>query len=151
MTHEIPDLECEKYNGRPIHTLLSLQLESDYFGLCQMNRDDGEFIFSDNQTEVHFGRGTNSMKNVQSPDGYWNWIKDRVSHYSQYKGDPIDLLLLHGTEVTRPDFLNLIREIFAHNDKIREEDYLRSAEEHAYAASKGAAEYAKLAMGDDPY
>lgn len=94
LTHEIPDLECEKYNGRPVHTFLSIQLESD-------------------------------------------------------KGDPIDLLILHGMEVTRPEFFDVVRELFADNDKIRLEDYLRSAEEHTYATSRGAAQIAKVGVWTD--
>ncbi|KAK5373400.1 hypothetical protein LTR20_003940 [Exophiala xenobiotica] len=144
-THQIPDIECEKYNGRLIHSFLSIQLDASYFGLHQMYRNDGLIAISENMTEDYFDRGTNSL-NAQDPDHYWSWVKDRVSHFSRHGAEPIDLLILHGTGVTRPNFLQLVREVFAHNDKIKAEEYLRTAEEHAYAASKGAAQIAKTDM-----
>lgn len=148
-THQMPDLECEKYNGRPIHTSLSVQLEENYFGLRQMYRDDGLILTSENSTESHFDRGTNSIISAHDPDEYWNFIKSRISHSSRFNDDHIDLLILHGTQVTRPDFLYLVREVFANNDKIKEEEYLRSAEEHAYAAAVGVAQLAKVGMWTD--
>ncbi|KAK5418854.1 hypothetical protein LTR06_002605 [Exophiala xenobiotica] len=144
-THQISDIECEKYNGRLIHSFLSIQLDASYFGLHQMYRNDGLIAISENMTEDHFDRGTNSL-NAQDPDHYWSWVKDRVSHFSRHGAEPIDLLILHGTGVTRPKFLQLVREVFTHNDKIKAEEYLRTAEEHAYAASKGAAQIAKTGM-----
>ncbi|EXJ54993.1 uncharacterized protein A1O5_12732 [Cladophialophora psammophila CBS 110553] len=114
-THQIPDIECEKYNGRLIHSFLSIQLDASYFGLQQMYRNDGLIAISENMTEDHFDRGTNSL-NAQDPDHYWSWVKDPHS-----RG-------------------------FRHNDKIKAEEYLRTAEEHAYAASKGAAQIAKTGM-----
>ena len=101
-----------------------------------MYRDDGIIAMSENLTEVHFDHGTGSMTKGRNSSDYWKWIKSRVAPFSQYEGAPIDLLMLHGTHVRRPEFLDVIREIFASNDKVKEEDYLRSAEEHWYAASR---------------
>ena len=76
-------------------------------------------------------------------------MKQRIEILSQHKGFPADLIALHGTQATRLELLEIVRDVFRENDNIRPEDYLRSTDEHIYAAARGVARIAKQDMWDD--
>lgn len=135
----------DKYNGRPIRTILSIQLDAEFFGLRQFYRGwDSAFVSPPELTEFHFDRGTRTLANSsQTPEEYWEWMRSRITRWSIFYTRSIDLLLLHGTQVTRPELGLLLRDIFRENENLKEEEYLRDAEEHTFAAARAAARIAR--------
>ena len=65
-----------------------------------------------------------------------------MSKFSAHDGEPIDLLVLFGTQATRPELLDILQKVFEENGKIKSEDYLQDAHNHIFAAARGAAQLA---------
>ena len=61
-----------------------------------------------------------------------------------------DLLLLSGPHVKASNFQQMIRDRFKDNEKIAAQDYLRRLEDHLFAASRGAAQFARVRLCTGP-
>jgi hypothetical protein len=138
-----PDLECEKYSGRPIHTVLSLHIDDISLCLRSMVRDDGMFYWRP-------GSFTCSWAEDNTEQGMtdWTWVRAMLGSFLHKQNATYDLLLLSGPSTIAEGFQQIIREQFKDNAKIVPTDYLRSPEDHIMAASRVSARRARMLLCD---
>jgi hypothetical protein len=143
---EVPDEECEKYKGRHIQSVLSIHLDRSSLNLRSMIRDDG--IFPHMPGSVKFFWADEDTK-ANTTD--WDWVGHAIERFLHDHDLMFDLLLLSGAHVKASNFQQIIRDRFKDNEKIVAQDYLRRSKDHLFAASRGAAQLARvrLCMGDD--
>ncbi|KAK5188877.1 hypothetical protein LTR72_010986 [Exophiala xenobiotica] len=143
---EVPDEECEKYKGRHIQSVLSVHLDRCSLNLRSMIRDDG--IFPHMPGSVKFLWADEDAK-ANTTD--WDWEGHALEDFLHDHDLIFDLLLLSGAHVKASNFQQIIRDRFKDNERIVAQDYLRGSKDHLFAASRGAAQLARvrLCMGDD--
>lgn len=139
---EIPDKECEKYRGRRIQSILSIHLDESSLNLRSIIRDDGVFYFEPDSIQLLW-----IDKDVrQDNETYRDWLEQKLRDFLHYHKVSFDLLLLSGSQVTAPDFQQVIRDKMKDNNKIVSRDYLRGANDHVFAAARGAARLARIGI-----
>jgi hypothetical protein len=142
----VPDLRCEEYKGRRIHTVLSIDYSTSNLNLMLLPREEG-FFFPDLSTVVeHFDLGAASVLRKDDPDGYWAVVKEVLSAITRTTEHSVDLLALQGDQATDPEFLSTVEEVFRLNRDIRKEDYLRTSTDHLFASARAAAREARIGM-----
>jgi hypothetical protein len=121
----IRDIECKKYNGRQVDTVISIDYGAENLGLMLMPREDGWFM-PDLATIVDkLDMGANSSLKAAQPEAYWRLVTDTIDAFCQLSTTPIDLLLLIGDHIMDAQFLAVVQRVFHSNLRIRKEDYLR--------------------------
>lgn len=133
--HSIPDKECEKYQGRPIQSVIFIHLDAFSLNFRSMVRDDGWFLFEPGSIELLWADEEVREGNIS----YWHWVDRSLRKFLDDSKVTFDLLLLSGTQATAPDFQQIIRDVFQDNGKIIAQDFLRGANDHSFAAARGAA------------
>ncbi|KIX05714.1 uncharacterized protein Z518_03686 [Rhinocladiella mackenziei CBS 650.93] len=139
---------CDKYKGRKIQTALGIELSEKNFCMHLMPRENGLFFPDMASTKSYPHRGTASVNEADSHTDYWTWIKEELLAFVDQTGKRVDLLVLHGTQITNPQLQSLIKDVFQDNPNIKSEEYLRSVHEHIFAPARSVAETAKSAMWD---
>ncbi|KIW10881.1 hypothetical protein PV08_10180 [Exophiala spinifera] len=135
-----PDEECEKYKGRHIQSILSVHLDQSSLNLRSMIRDDGIFAYEPGSIKTLWADDEDTK---QANTTYWDWVGHALEDFLHDHDVMFDLLLLSGTHVKASDFQRIIRDRFKDNEKIVAEDYLRGSKDHLFAASRGAAQFAR--------
>jgi len=142
------DGSCDKYKGRQIQTVLGIELSEKNFCMHLMPRENGLFVPDMASTKSYPHRGTASVNEADSHSDYWTWMKEELLAFVDQTGKHLDLLVLHGTQITNPRLQSVIKDVFEDSPNIRSEEYLRSFHEHIFAPARSVAEAAKLAMWD---
>lgn len=131
---DAPASGCENYHGRPIRTILSIHLDQRSMSLRSMIREDGVFYRDAGATKLTWKTADTNLDDQ---------IRQFVTTSHGLGLDP-DLVSLSGPEASH--IYQLVQDIFQNNTKIVPEDYTRSAEDHTYAAARGAARLARVGM-----
>lgn len=137
---QVPDEECEKYQGRPIQSVLFIHLDESSLNFRSMIRDDGTFDFEPGSLQLLWADEEARQGNIIN----WDWVERSLRKFLDDRGVTYDLLLLSGTQATTPEFQQIIRDMFHDNKKLIPQDFLRGADDHSFAAARGAAHLARV-------
>ncbi|KAJ9657133.1 hypothetical protein H2198_004491 [Neophaeococcomyces mojaviensis] len=122
---------CENYRGRPTDSVLSIHLDQWSMSLRSMIREDGMFY-----------PGLGNTKLIWREAG--TKLDDEIKKFTN---TTVDLVLLSGPEASQ--LYKIVEQLFKDNANIVPEDYVRSAEDHTFAAARGAARLARDGMCND--
>ena len=141
---EVPDKECEVYDGRSIQSALFAAVDGTSLTLRSLMRDDGMFYADRGAAELLW-----KDEEIEDEAGYFAWVDRGLRKFLETQHVAFDLLVLSGTKATASELQDIIQDVLKDNDNIRPEDYLRSEQDHAFAAARGAAALARMGMCND--
>ena len=141
---EMPDTECEEYNSKSIQSVLFVAVDGVSLTLRSMLREDGMFYADLGPAELLWKHG-----DIEDDTAYLAWVDRRLGEFLESQDATFDLLLLSGTKATAGHLQEILQDRLKGEHNIRSEDYLRSYQDHAFAAARGAAASARRGMCND--
>ncbi len=141
---EVPDTECEEYNGRWIQSVLFVAVDGVSLTLRSMLREDGMFYADISAAELLW-----KHDEVEDDTAFFAWVDRELRKFVETQDVIFDLLLLSGTKSTATEFQGIIQDIMKNNHNLRSEEYLWNEQDHAFAAARGAATSARVGMCND--
>jgi hypothetical protein len=141
-----PDIACESYQDRQISNVLAIEYSGESLGIMYLPRRGGFFFYDDSPMAEEVDLGANCSLRTRDPEQYWAEVRKLISSLCQSHNRPIDLLVLYGDRATDPELLGLVKDLFRSNTNVKIEEYLRTPDDHMFAAARTAAEEARIGM-----
>ena len=141
---EVPDTECEKYNGRSIQSVLFVAVDGISLSLRLMPREDGMFYPDIGAAELFW-----KHDELQDDTAYLAWVDRKLGEFLASQDAAFDLLLLSGTEATAEQLQEILQDRLRGEHNIRPQDYLRGEQDYAFAAARGATALARRGLCND--